>query len=147
MSKKCWICGSNKHVDEHHYDCEHGKISPETVPLCRRCHQSYHIWGLGAFSPDTTEKALEMENKRREILRSLPLSAPEYRRAEYLGILSPLRLEDIKRFDYWYKKHGIKREHSVPSAKAKGTQTPAYPFHLPKNEPLCGWDWVQCPLI
>ena len=42
------------------------------VPLCRRCHRTLHDWDIGTFSPDTTEKALEVENKRREI-RGLPI--------------------------------------------------------------------------
>lgn len=135
--KLCWICSSDKYVDEHHYDCQRGKLSTETVPLCRRCHTTYHIWGVGAFSPDTTERALEVENKRREILRSLPPDHPEYRRAEYIGILSPLKLEDVERSPYWYKKWGIK-----PPRKER-EKAKAVAMRLPNSPPLCGDDWLE----
>ncbi len=134
---RCWICNSDNHIDNHHYDCLRGVLSPETVPLCRRCHQTYHIWGVGAFSPDTTEKALEVENKRRDILRSLPPDHPQYRRAEHLGTLSPLKLEDVKRSGYWYRKWGIK-----PPRKER-IREKAVRFTLPKWPPLCGEDWLR----
>jgi len=136
-AKLCWVCGSGNHVDEHHIDCRKGELSSETVPLCRRCHQTYHIWGVGAFSPDTTEKALELENKRREILRSLPSDHPQRRRAEYLGKIQPLKLEDVRRSTYWYRKWGIK-----PPRKEKVIAAVA-PFKLPQNPPLCGEDWLR----
>ena len=137
--KLCWICSSGKHVDNHHYDCMKGQLSPETVPLCRRCHVTYHVWGVGAFSPDTTEKALEVENKRREILRSLPSDHPEYRRGKLLNILSPLKLEDVSRSRYWYKKWGITppvRERVKAGAVAR------VPFKIPNGIPLCGNEWL-----
>lgn len=127
-------------MDNHHYDCLGGKLSPETVPLCRRCHQTYHVWGIGAFSPDTTEKALAVENKRREILRSLPPDHPQYRRASYLGILSPLRLEDVRHARYWYKKW-----HVTPPRKEK-VKTEAVSemsLKMPNSPPLCGDDWLN----
>ena len=86
----CYICGSTHFVDKHHYDCKEGSISPETVPLCRRCHRTYHDWGIAAFSPDTTERALEVENKRR-LIYHLPL----------------MKMTDIQRSSYWGKKWGI----------------------------------------
>lgn len=86
----CYICNSIKFLDRHHLDCQHGKISSETVSLCRRCHRTYHDWGLGSFSPDTTERALEVENKRRLICH-LPL----------------MKMDDIERTSYWRKKHGL----------------------------------------
>jgi len=109
------------------------------VPLCRRCLRTYHDGGVGAFSPDTTEKALEVENKRREILRSLPPDHPQYHRAEHLGILSPLKLEDVKRSRYWYKKWGIKppRKERVKAEAAAGI-----PFRIMSN-PLCGLAWLS----
>ena len=97
----CEICPSDRYLDNHHIDCQRGTLSPETTKLCRRCHRTYHNWGIGAFSPDTTAKALEMENKRREILRSLPVGHPAYQN------LPPMKLEDIKRSAYWYKKHHL----------------------------------------
>lgn len=127
--KVCYICSSRKFVDNHHYDCLEGKLSPETVPLCRRCHRTYHDWGVGAFSPDTTEKALEVENKRREILRSLPPEHPFYNN------LPPMKLEDVERSNYWYKKHGIPRPY-VPGLNL-------VPFRLPNGPPLCGDDWLK----
>lgn len=120
--KTCYICSSTKFVDNHHYDCREGKLSPETVPLCRRCHRTYHDWGIGAFSPDTTKKASEIENKRREILRSLPPDHPFYKN------LPPMKLEDVEHSSYWYKKHGIPRPR-VPG--------------LHYGPPLCGEDWLK----
>jgi len=137
--RACYICSSNKYVDGHHYDCQEGRLSPEKVPLCRRCHRTYHDLGVGSFSPDTTEKALEVENKRREILRSLPHDHLQYQRAEYLGILTPLKLEDVERSRYWYKKWGItppRRERAKVEAGVK------LPFRIPHSPPLCGEDWL-----
>ena len=89
---ECYICTGERFVDGHHYDCCEGKISPEKVPLCRRCHRTYHDWGLGSFSPDTIDKALEVENHRRRIL-GLPIMSKE----------------EIMHSSYWYKKHGLTR--------------------------------------
>jgi hypothetical protein len=138
--KSCYICSSSKFMDNHHYDCLEGKLSPETVSLCRRCHRTYHDWGVGTFSPDTTERALEVENKRREILRALPHDHPLYIKAcaQYGPNIPPMRLEDVKRSGYWYKKHGIPRPHlgrrKVPVA---------VPFKIPNGIPLCGEDWLK----
>lgn len=121
----CYICSSDKFIDNHHYDCQEGRISPETVPLCRRCHRTYHGWGIGAFSPDTTDKALEVENKRRQI-HGLPL----------------MELKDIRRSDYWYKKHNIARPSRVAAKKA----AKAVLFKIPNNPPLCGEDWLRTHL-
>lgn len=97
----CYICNSVRFIDYHHYDCKEGKVNLETVPLCRRCHRTYHDWGLGAFSPDTTDRAMEVENRRREIF-GLPL----------------MTRDQISRSSYWYKKHGISRgaEKKAPQA-------------------------------
>lgn len=132
----CYICPSDRFVDDHHYDCQEGKLSPETVPLCRRCHRTYHDLGIGSFSPDTTDKALEVENKRREILRSLPTNHPSYRN------LPPMKLEDIERSRYWYKKH-----HIAPPPRL-GRQKPSrvIPFILPSLPTLCGEDWLKAHL-
>lgn len=129
----CYICPSDRFVDDHHYDCQYGKISPETVPLCRRCHSTYHTWGIGCFSPDTTEKALEVENRRREILQSLPTNHPSYRN------LPPMKLEDIERSNYWYKKHHITR----PSRLGRKKPSRVIPFILPGLPTLCGEDWLK----
>lgn len=129
--KLCYICPSNKHVDDHHIDCEEGKLSPETVPLCRRCHRTYHDLGVEWFEDEYLDKAIELENKRREIWRANKIGC----------VLPPMKREDIKRTDYFNKKHGLplnKRE--------KGSRTPAFNFHLPCGEPLCGWDWVNAHL-
>ena len=131
----CFICSSDKFVDEHHYDCMYGKLSPETVPLCRRCHVTYHVWGVGSFSPDTTEKALEVENKEREILRSLPVGHPKRRD------LPPMKLEDVSRSRYWYKKHGI-----APPPLGRKERSGVVPFKIPNNPPLCGEDWLKAHL-
>jgi len=87
---ECYICDSQDFVDIHHLDGAGGSISRETLPLCRRCHRTLHDFGIGSFSPDTLDKALEVENKRREIL-GLPM----------------LTRGDIKHSRYWYKKHGL----------------------------------------
>jgi len=125
MEKICYICSSNKFVDNHHYDCQGGKLSPETVPLCRRCHITYHDWDVEAFSPDTTDKALEVENKRREILH-----------------LPPMKSEDIRRSSYWYKKHDITPPSSLGRKKPSRE---IMPFRIPIN-PLCGEDWLRAHL-
>lgn len=138
----CEICGSGNHVDNHHLDCLGGQLSPETVPLCRRCHKTYHIWGVGAFSPDTTEEAVEVENKRREILRSLLPEHPLYQKLSFSRqeAQTSLKLEDVRRSWYWYRKWGIKPPREE-RAKAK-----AVAFRLPNSPPLCGEEWVRSHL-
>ena len=132
----CYICQSSGHlIDNHHLDCCEGKLSPETVPLCRRCHRTYHDWGIEAFSLDTTDKALEVENKRREILRSLPIGHPSYRN------LPPMKLEDIKRSGYWYKKHNI----APPSSLGRKKPSRGITVRIPSN-PLCSKDWLEAHL-
>jgi len=83
MTNRCAICGSERFVDRHHLDCQRGALSPLTIPLCRRCHRSYHDWGISCFSPDTTEKALEVENIKRGIYREPPLLLSEIVRSSY----------------------------------------------------------------
>ena len=104
--KVCYICGSDRFVDDHHYDCREGKLSPETVPLCRRCHRTYHDRGIEWFDDDFLDKAIEIENKRRQIFNSSP------------GIIIhqfPLiKREDIQRSDYWNKIHGISKHRKPP---------------------------------
>lgn len=119
--KVCYICSSNKYVDGHHYDCQEGKISPDKVPLCRRCHRTYHDLGIEWFDDEFLDRAIEIENRRRAIFG-----------------LAPMRRADIKRSDYFNKTHGL------PETKeTKGSRTPAFTFHLPHGEPLCGWQWVH----
>ena len=122
----CYICSSDKFVDGHHYDCCEGELSPETVPLCRRCHRTYHDLGVDWFEDEYLDKIIEIENKRRAI-HNKPNTLP------------PITRNDVVRSDYWNKKHGIKGERN----NNKGIQTPAFPFHLPQGEPLCGWQWVH----
>lgn len=124
----CYICPSNKYVDNHHLDCCEGKLSPETVPLCRRCHRTYHDLGVEWFEDEYLDKAIEIENKRREIHQNKLGTHP----------WPPMKREDIKRTDYYNKTHGL------PETKERrGSQTPAFGFRLPHGEPLCGWDWVN----
>lgn len=126
----CYVCSSKKHVDSHHYDCCEGKLSPETAPLCRRCHRTYHGLGVEWFEDEYLDKAIEIENKRREIVNS---------QSQCVNPFSLLTRAHIKRSDYWYKKHGIKPEHPLQPKKGK-----AFPsFQLPHGEPLCGQDWVE----
>lgn len=132
----CYICPSDRFIDDHHFDCCEGKLSPETVPLCRRCHRTYHDWGIGSFSPDTTEKALEVENRRREILRSLPTNHPSYRN------LPPMKLEDVERSRYWYKKHHI----TPPPRLGRKKPSKGITVKFPYGNPLCGDDWFMAHL-
>jgi len=97
----CEICGSDKFVDAHHYDCKEGKISPETINLCRRCHRTYHDRGVEWFDEEYLDKAIILENKRREIIYG---NLQEPRKP-----LQLLRREDIRRSDYWNKMHGISK--------------------------------------
>jgi len=88
--KVCYVCSSPSFVDDHHYDCAKGMISKETVPLCRRCHRTYHSYGVRWFEDEYLDRILEIENKRREIC----------------GIRLKKR-EDIKRTKYWIKMHRV----------------------------------------
>lgn len=131
--KACFICPSNKYVDNHHIDCEEGKISPETVPLCRRCHRTFHDLGVEYFDDEYLDKAIELENRRRQIVYD-SLKNP-------VQSLVLLKREDIRRSGYFNKTHGLRE-----TKERKGSQTPPFPFHLPRGEPLCGWDWVNAHL-
>ena len=141
---KCFICGSENHIDNHHYDCCHGQVSPETVPLCRRCHRTYHDLGLEWFDDEFLDRAIELENRRRAILDKVvtkqKLSPP------YPGLPVPYRLRNLTppfptvckeeamagRSDYWYEKHGIK----PPKVEQK----------KPPKVPLCGAEWLAAHL-
>ncbi len=68
--QKCYVCSSDRFVDDHHYDCLRGRLSPETVPLCRRCHRSYHWPGVDCFEDEYLDRIIEIENKRREIWKA-----------------------------------------------------------------------------
>lgn len=105
----CYICGSDKgKIENHHYDCREGTISPETVPLCRRCHFTYHTWGVEWFEDEYLDRAIEIENKRREI---------------YGWREAPMKREDVVRSPYWYKKHGKLKE-KKKRVKVKVEQLP-----------------------
>lgn len=99
----CYICDSEHFVDDHHYDCCEGKLSPETVPLCRRCHRTYHGLGVGWFEDEYLDKAIEIENKRREIHRA------NSHKAEARPKPAMTR-EDITRSNYFNKVHGITKQ-------------------------------------
>lgn len=125
MTRKiiCWICPSDKFVDDHHIDCCGGELSPETVPLCRRCHRTYHDLGVEWFDDEYLDKAIEIENRRRAIYG-----------------LAPMRREDVRRSDYWNKTHGVK----IDKGGAKeDIIIRAMTARLPNGTPLCGWDWVK----
>jgi len=49
-----------------------------------------------------------------------------------------MSMKNIKRSNYWYKKHGIKREHPLRPKKDKVFPSLQLPF-----EPLSGWQWVN----
>lgn len=90
--KACYVCSSEKFVDDHHYDCREGKLSLETVPLCRRCHRTYHNLGVDWFEDNFLDKAIEIENRRRQLWKP------------------PLQLmtrDDVRRSDYFNKVHGV----------------------------------------
>jgi len=106
----CEICGSDRFVDAHHYDCREGTISPDTILLCRRCHRTYHDRGIEWFDDEYLDKAIEIENKRRGIHYS-KLSKP-------VKPIVLLKREDIVRSDYWNKIHGIKK-HKKPPRETK----------------------------
>lgn len=115
--KVCYICSSDQHIDDHHVDCQYGEVSPDTVPLCRRCHRTFHDLGVEWFDDELLDRAIEVENMRRKMF-SKPL----------------LERKDIVRPDYWYKKHGIKR---VPGG------TRLISLIKPGLQPLCGWPWLE----
>ena len=106
----CEICGSGRFVDAHHYDCKEGQLSPETVNLCRRCHRTYHSYGVEWFEDEYLGKAIELENRRREIAY-----------ANRKNLTKPLVLfkrEDIRRSEYWNKIHGVRKARE-PAQKTK----------------------------
>ena len=71
---------------------KHGKISDETVPLCRRCHYTIGMYnGIHMFEDDYLDRAIEVWNKTQALLNR------------------PLMTRDkIVRSDYWLKKHRVK---------------------------------------
>jgi len=129
---ECFICSLTKIIDDHHIDCQEGRLSPETVPLCRRCHRTYHDLGVEWFDDEYLDKAIEVENKRREIFN---------RRPECVNPFPLLTRADIKRSDYWYKKHHI----TPPSRLGRKKPSRGIPFRIPSN-PLCGEDWLKTHL-
>ncbi len=154
MSEKCYICPSTTALDDHHIDCMHGELSPETVPLCRRCHRTYHDLGLEWFEDEFLDKAIELENRRREIINSKKFTPP------YPGISVPYSLRNVSplpmvdkaevianRSDYWYEKHGLhkpartKREISVSGRNSDGYLGRGRRYQG-CMEPLCGKEWL-----
>lgn len=136
MVKNCYICGGDKFVDGHHVDCQEGELSPEKEPLCRRCHRTFHDLGVDWFDDEFLDKAIELENRRREIVYSSLVNP--------VKPLELLKRENINRSSYFNKTHGIKV--AKGTVDNKGTMTPVFSFHLPHGEPLCGWDWVHAHL-
>ena len=102
----CEVCGSDRFVDAHHYDCKEGEIDSETIKLCRRCHRTYHDRGIEWFDDKYLDKAIEIENKRREKIYAC-LKNPTKQ-------LVVLRREEVKRSNYWNKIHGIKSAKQQP---------------------------------
>lgn len=103
------------------------------MPLCRRCHRTYHDFGLSSFDDETLGKALEIENRRREILYSA-LKEPT-------NPLQLLKREEVvrDRSDYWYKKHGLKRHPTIPRIATVRRVNEVVRRGI---VPSCGWDWV-----
>jgi hypothetical protein len=123
--KVCYICSSGQNIDDHHVDCQYGQVSPDTVPLCRRYHRTYHDLGVDWFDDELLDRAIEVENMRRKIF-GIPL----------------LKRKDIVRSDYWYKKHGIKRPHHLPGG-GEVFLGRTVSLVKPGMEPLCGWSWLE----
>jgi len=95
--KACYICGSSIFIDEHHYDLQYGRISDETVPLCRRCHKTIHMYnGIHMFDNAILDKAMEVWNMTQTLLKK-PL----------------MTMENIKRSNYWNKQHNITKKKVV----------------------------------
>lgn len=124
MERSCYICERTEVlIDDHHIDCAHGARSKETVPLCRRCHRTYHDHGVDWFEDEFLDRVLEIENKRRAIY----------------GI-PPMKREDVKRSPYWNKTHGIREE----GGKQQGEDDDIRERFMKRQIiPLCGWDWVR----
>ena len=134
-NKTCCICSSNKHVDDHHYDCLYGMLSPETVPLCRRCHRTYHDLGVDYFDDEYLDKAIELENRRRKIHNC---NIEYLKEKGLLNLLPALKREDIRRSAYWYRQHGIST-----SRLGKGRPSKGMSFRIPNSPALCGEDWLR----
>lgn len=113
-SKICEVCGASKFIDEHHYDCSEGRISADTIALCRRCHRTYHDRGIEWFDDEYLDKAIEIENRFRQ-LRYNNLDKP-------IKPLVLLRREDIRRSDYWNKIHRIKSKRKPRTETASEKQ-------------------------
>ena len=95
--KACYICGSKIFIDDHHYDLKYGKISSETVPLCRRCHHTIGMWnGIHMFDDNLLDKAIEVWNMTQALYKR-PL----------------MTRENIKRSAYWNKQHNITKKKVV----------------------------------
>ena len=136
--KACYICPSTKFVDSHHVDCQEGKLSPEMAPLCRRCHRTFHDLGVDYFDDEYLDKVIELENRRRQIVYD-SLKDPT-------KPLVLLKREDIKRSDYFNKKHGLpetKEAKEKKGSKATRDFEKAFLFNLPRGVPLCGQQWVR----
>jgi len=124
--RACYICSSDKYVDDHHVDCQYGEVSPDTVPLCRRCHRTYHDLDVEWFDDEVLDRAIEVENMRRKIFGE-----------------PPLERKDIVRSDYWYKKHGIKRPKPMHGAIPLANSAKFRSLVRPGIVPLCGWPWLE----
>ena len=95
--KVCYICGSSIFIDDHHIDLKYGEISDKTVPLCRRCHHTIGMWnGIHMFDDALLDKAIEVWNMT-EVLHGRLL----------------MTRENIKRSNYWNKKHNITKKEVV----------------------------------
>lgn len=64
---QCYVCPSEKYVEDHHVDFKGGELSPETMPMCKRCHRTLHDLGVKYFDDDKLDRALVVLNKRNEI--------------------------------------------------------------------------------
>lgn len=103
LKATCYICGGHRFVDHHHVDCCEGKLSLETVPLCRRCHRTYHDLGVDWFEDEYLDIAIEIENRCREIQRA-------HAHGNIFGAqIQPMTRADVRRSGYWNKKHGVKQ--------------------------------------
>lgn len=127
----CYVCGKQP-VDDHHIDCKHGEVSDETVPLCRRCHRTYHDLGVEWFEEEYLDKILEIENKRRALYPNL-YHTTTTRAVPHVPLDTKLKLDrsDIIRSDYWNKTHGIKKAKPNQANTAIESELPGSTLQLP----------------
>lgn len=95
------------------------------MPLCRRCHRTYHDLGLSWFDDELLDRAIEVENMRRQIYGEPPFDK-----------------NTLIRPDYWYTKHGIRRVGAPGVIGVLDIPTKIMQLTRPGIEPICGMQWL-----